>query len=197
MVNKKEGNITWSSNNNYNLPQIVNNHSRQAGTPLPPREGINTPPARPLPPSQEEEGPNLLQTSSAPSSQAIAQLPSQEESNSQAIVLLPSQEGSNSPLASGPPRQFCPREVSNPTTALPPTREGGIPPPKQVNLIIKIGPAVKALGTLIGTGLPKLPRRTTMSPRKITPPLPPTRPPRDLPLRILTLSGSLTSPANL
>ena len=43
LVNKKEGNITWSCNNNNNLPQAVNNPNRQAGTPLPPKEGINTP----------------------------------------------------------------------------------------------------------------------------------------------------------
>ena len=43
LVNKKEGNITWSSNNNNNLPQVVNNPNRQAGAPLPPGEGINTP----------------------------------------------------------------------------------------------------------------------------------------------------------
>ena len=128
LVNKKEGNITWSSNNNNNLPQVANNPNRQAGAPFPPGEGINTPPARPLPPSQEGEGLNLPQT--APSSQAIAQLPSQEESNSQSIVHLPSQEGSNSPLAVGPPRQFCLGEGSIPTTALPPTREGGSPPPQ-------------------------------------------------------------------
>ena len=47
LVNKKEGNITWFSNNNNNLPQVVNNPNRQAGAPLPPWEGIN-PPARPL-----------------------------------------------------------------------------------------------------------------------------------------------------
>ena len=33
LVNKKEGNITWFSNNNNNLPQAVNNPKRQAGTP--------------------------------------------------------------------------------------------------------------------------------------------------------------------
>ena len=66
-----------------------------------------------------------------------------------------------------------PGEGSNPTTALPPTREGGSPPPKQVNLIIKIGPVGKALGALIGTGLPRLPRRTTLSPGKTVSPLPP------------------------
>ena len=37
LVNKKEGNITWSSSNNSNnnLPQAGNNPNRQAGTPLP------------------------------------------------------------------------------------------------------------------------------------------------------------------
>ena len=43
LVNKKEGNITWFSNNNNNLPQVVNNPNRQEGAPLPPREGIYTP----------------------------------------------------------------------------------------------------------------------------------------------------------
>ena len=128
MVNKKEGNITWSSNNNNNLPQVVNNPTRQAGAPFPPGKAL-TPPARPLPPSQEGVGPNLPQTASAPSSQAIAQLPSQEESNSQAIVHLPSQGGSNSPLAGRPPQAVPPGEGSNPTTALPPSREGGSPSP--------------------------------------------------------------------
>ena len=35
LVKKKEGNITWSSNNNNNLPQAINNSNRQAGAPLP------------------------------------------------------------------------------------------------------------------------------------------------------------------
>ena len=47
LVNKKEGNITWSSNNNNNnhLPQVANdpNSNRQVGTPLPPEEGSYTP----------------------------------------------------------------------------------------------------------------------------------------------------------
>ena len=43
LVNKREGNITLSSNNNNNLPQVVNNPNSQAGTPLSPGEGINTP----------------------------------------------------------------------------------------------------------------------------------------------------------
>ena len=45
LVNKKEGNITWSSNNNNNLHQAGNNlmANRQAGAHFPPREGSNTP----------------------------------------------------------------------------------------------------------------------------------------------------------
>ena len=63
LVNKKEGNITWSSNNNNNnnLPQAGNNitANRQAGAHLPPREGSSTTPARPLPPPGEGEGPRF------------------------------------------------------------------------------------------------------------------------------------------
>ena len=95
LVNKKEANITWPSNSNNNLPQAGNNPNRQAGTPLPPREGSNNSPVRPLPPPQEGEGLNPPQ-SLVLFSQAIVHLPSQEGSNSQAIAHLPSQEGSNS-----------------------------------------------------------------------------------------------------
>ena len=35
LVNKKEGNITWSYNNNNNLSQAVNNPNRQVGAPFP------------------------------------------------------------------------------------------------------------------------------------------------------------------
>ena len=206
LVNKKEGNITWSSNNNNNLPQAGNNlmANRQAGAHLPPKEGSNTPPARPLPPPMEEEGLSSPQAGLVSSSQAIAHLPSQEGSNSQAIAHLPSWEGSNSPLATAllppskgssftvaiaclPPREesnspiagsssqaiahLPPSEGSNSTPALLPSREGGSPP-KQVNLTIKIGQAGKASGVLTGTGQPRLPRRTALSPEKTTPLLP-------------------------
>ena len=61
LVNKKEGNITWYSNNNNNLPQAGNNTNRQADTPFP--QGRQQPPqTRPLPPTQEGEGPNPTQT---------------------------------------------------------------------------------------------------------------------------------------
>ena len=50
LVNKKEGNITWFSNNNNNLPQVVNNPNRQAGAPLPPGKAL-TPPSKTSPSS--------------------------------------------------------------------------------------------------------------------------------------------------
>ena len=49
LVNKKEGNITWYSNNNSNnnLSQAGNNPNRQAGTPFPPGKAV-TPPGQDL-----------------------------------------------------------------------------------------------------------------------------------------------------
>ena len=231
LVNKKEGNITWSSNNNNNLLQAGNNviANRQAGAHLPPGQGSNTPLARPLPPPVEGEGTNSSQAGLVSSSQAIAHLPSQEGSNSQAIAHLPSWKGSNSPPATAllppgkgssfspaiahlPPREgsnspvagsssqaiahLPPGEGSNSTPTLLPSREGGSPP-KQVNLTIKIGQAGKASGIPTGTGQPRLPRRTTLSPRKTTPLLPLLLgTPKDLLMKIPTLSGSLTFPTN-
>ena len=43
LVNKKEGNITWSYNNNNNLPQAANNPNRQAGTPFPLGKALTPP----------------------------------------------------------------------------------------------------------------------------------------------------------
>ena len=60
LVNKKEGNITWYSNNNSNnnLPQAGNNPNRHAGTPIPPGKAV-TPPGQDLSLLlQEREGPN-------------------------------------------------------------------------------------------------------------------------------------------
>ena len=122
----------------------------------------------------------------------VSHLPSQEGSNSllatallppskgssltPASAHLPSQEGSNSlpAIATLPPG-----EGSNSTTALPPSREGDNPPPKQVNQIIKIGQSGKVSGILTGIGQPRLPRRTALSPEKTIPPPPhPLGPPR-------------------
>ena len=46
LVNRKEGNITWSSNNNNNNnnnPQVVNNPNRQAGAPFPLGKALKPP----------------------------------------------------------------------------------------------------------------------------------------------------------
>ena len=48
LVNKKKGNITWSSNNNNNLPQVVNNPNSQAGAPFPLGKAL-TPPSKTSP----------------------------------------------------------------------------------------------------------------------------------------------------
>ena len=50
LVNRKEGNITWSfnNNNNNNLPQAGNNPNRQAGTPFPLGKAV-TPPIKTSP----------------------------------------------------------------------------------------------------------------------------------------------------
>ena len=68
---------------------------------------------------------------------------------------------------------------------------------------IKLGQAGRALGILPGMGLPSLPRRIAQSPRqmvlppgKATPPLP-VGFPKGLLMKNLTLSRSLTYPANL
>ena len=79
----------------------------------------------------------------------------EEGSNSLLVTAhLPPREGSISPVASGPSQAIAilpPGEGSNSTTALPPSREGDNPP-KQVNLIIKIGQSGKDSGILTGTG---------------------------------------------
>ena len=132
LVNKKQGNITWSSNNNNNSNPFptASNANRQAGAPpLPSREGSNTPPVRPLPPSQEGESLNRPTTLTNPPSQA--QLPSQEVNHNQAVANLLPQEGSNLPVASSPPPAARPWEGSQPPTALPPARDGGSPPPNR------------------------------------------------------------------
>ena len=196
LVNKKEGNITWFSNNNNNLPQAVNNPNRQAGAPLPPGKAL-TPPARPLPPSYEGEGPNLLQTGSVPSSQAIAQLPSQEESNSQAIAHLPSQEGSNFPLAGGPPgssaqgrQQFLYSSPSNQG------RRHSSPQTGHSNNQNRSSSQGLRHSNRHRVTQASQENNTVSWEDNITT-IPPTRPPKDLLMKILTLHGSLTSPANL
>ena len=78
-------------------------------------------------------------------------------------------------------------------------------PPRQVKQAIKLGQAGRASGILPGIGHPMLPRRivlpprqTALTPRKTSPLLsPPIGFPKGLLMKNLTLSGSLTYPANL
>ena len=151
MVNKKEGNITRVSNNNFLLAGNNLVASRQAGAPLPSGEGSNTPLASRLLSPREGDGPRASQeaclgthlpsgegsnsslkaTAHLPpreagsSSQATAHLPSGDRSSSsQAIAHLPHREGSNSPLATAhlPPGEGS---GSSQTTAHLPPGEAG------------------------------------------------------------------------
>ena len=73
--------------------------------------------------------------------------------------------------------------------------------PRQVNLTIKLGQSGKALGILPGIGYPRLPRRIVLSPRKTTPPLPPSRLPQGSsneepnPKWVINLSNKPLTPA--
>ena len=143
--------------------------------PFPPGKAL-TPPARPLLPEEEGEGPNPPKDLH-PLRPLLNFLPRKGAIPRQLHTFPPRKEAIHHWQVC-PPGSF-PGEGSNPSTGLPPAREGGNLPPKQVNLTTKIGPVGKALGALTGTGLPRLPRRTTLSPRKTTPPIPPARPPKD------------------
>ena len=159
------------------------------------------------------------------SSQAIAHLPPRKGSNSPlATAHLPTGEGSNSLLATAhlPPREGS---CSSQATAYLSSGEAGsssrqlltfplgkvtvLPSQplilRQGKQAIKLGQTGRALGILPGIGHPRLPRRialpprqTALTPRKATPPLPsPVGFPKGLLMKNLTLSGSLTYPANL
>ena len=73
--------------------------------------------------------------------------------------------------------------------------------PWQVNQAIKLGQSGKVLGSLTGIGHPRLPRRTALSPRKTTSPLPPSRLPQGSsneelnPKWVINLSNKPLTPA--
>ena len=73
--------------------------------------------------------------------------------------------------------------------------------PRQVILTIKLGQSGKALVILPGIGHPRLPRRIVLSPRKTTPPLPPSRLPQGSsneepnPKWVINLSNKPLTPA--
>ena len=106
-----------------------------------------------------------------------------------------------------PPRlllTFLPRKEAippRPLLSFLPVKETVFPrpltPPRQGKSVILLGQPGRAAGTLPGTGHPSLPRRIAPSPGKTTSLLPlPVGPPKALPMKNLTISGSLTFPAN-
>ena len=117
----------------------------------------------------------------------------------QLLTFLP-QEGSNSPIAGSPSQAIAilpPSEGSNSTTALPPSREGDSPPPQtgQSNNQNRSGrQGLRHSYRHRATQASQ--ENSTFSWEDNTTTTPCTRPPKDLPMKIPTLSGSLTSPAN-
>ena len=73
--------------------------------------------------------------------------------------------------------------------------------PRQVNQVIKLGQSGKTIGSLLGIGHPRLPRRIVLSPRMRTSPLPPSRLPQGSsmeepnPKWVINLSSSPLTPA--
>ena len=197
---------------------------RQAVTPLPSGEGSNLTQAGTLLPSGE--GSNLSQAGrqagallppreGSISFQATVHLPPREGSNSPlATAHLPTREGSNSPQTTA---QFPTGEVSSSSQATvhPPPGEGNssyqsttLPSPGEGSGNSQAGNQARSGKQVFrhstrhraprlprGTALP--PRQTALTPGKATPPLPsPVGFPKGLLMKNLTLSGSLTYPAN-
>ena len=132
---------------------------------------------------------------------AIAHLPPREGSNSllgdahlplgegnssaQATVLLPSGEGSNSSQASS----LLPYNKGHSSPQASSSTQAG-------QVIILPGHLGRAIGSPLGTGQPSLPRSLIPPPGKTTRPPSPSRHPKVLLMKNLTLSGSLTFPTN-
>ena len=217
LVAKKEGNITNPINR---LAQFSANsrNPTPANAVLPPGEGSNSPLATV---HLSSEGDSFLNSqannnnyitnnnvanttinpvNSQANSQglspihtpAIAHLPLREGSKSLpgAIHLPP--EGNSSPqsTSSTPAREENnSSQANNPQPSSSPQSGQGNNPPGQVG---------KALGTPPGNNPHYLPRRPVQPPGKVTlPPHPPAVPTKVLPMKNLTLSGSLTFPTNL
>ena len=147
--------------------------------------------------------------------QLLTFLPGEGSNSPLATAHLPTREGSSSLPATA---QLPPREVSSSSQAtahlLPgegnsssqsttlPSLGEEVAILRQAN---KLGQAGRVLGILPGIGHPRLsmgtalpPRKTVLTPRKATPLLPfPVGFPKGLLMKNLTLSGSLTYPANL
>ena len=220
LVSKKEGNITIASNNITINRQVQSPPSSHNPTPatalLPPGEGDNSPPAtvhlspegnsflnsqanninnitiNSINNQTNSQGPSLNQTP------AIAHLPPGEGSNSPpGAVHLPLEAGSSPPQSGSTPAReennssqaTSPPVTNNPQSSRASQAGHSNNPP---------GQAGKALGTPPGNNPLNLPLRPAQSPGKVPPPPhPPADPAKVLPMKNLTLSGSLTFPTNL
>ena len=219
-MSKKEGNITIASNNITLNRQVQSPPSSRNPTPatalLPPGEGDNSPPATVhLPPegnsflnSQASNINNITsncinnQTNSqAPSlnqTPAIAHLPPREGSNSlPGAVHLPSEAGGSHPQ----PSSTTAREENNSSQATSPPATNNPQSSRASQAGHSNNPpgqADKALGTPPGINPFNLHLRPVQPPGKVPPlPHPPAGPAKVLPMKNLTLSGSLTFPTNL
>ena len=165
-----EGNsfLNSQANNTNNITiNLINNQANSQG--LSPN---HTPAIAHLPP---REGSNSLP--------GAVHLPSEDDSSSQQTGSTPAREENNSSQATSPPI------TNNPQSSRAPQAGHSNNPP---------GQAGKALGTPPGNNLLNLPRRPAQPPGKVTlPPHPPAGPTKVLPMKNLTLSGSLTFPTNL
>ena len=217
LVAKKEGNITNPINR---LAQFSTNSRNPtlANAVLPPGEGSNSPPATVHLSSEGDSflnsqannnnninNNNIANTTINPvnsqtNSQglspihtpAIAHLPLREGSNSLpgAVHLPPEGDSSPQSTSSTPAREENnSSQANNPQPSSSPQSGQGNNPPGQVG---------KVLGTPPGNNPHYLPRRPAQPPGKVTlPPHPPAVPTKVLPMKNLTLSGSLTFPTNL
>ena len=180
-----------SSQTTAHLPPGEASSISQAIAHLPPGEGSN------LSQAGRQSGTLLSHGEGSGSSQAIGHLPPGKEAIlcQQLCTFLPGKEAVLPRLLLTFPQgkvTVLPRLP----LILPWWKEVVIP--RQVNQAIKLGQAGRALGILPGIGHSRLPRRIALSPGKTTPPLPsPVGFPKGLLMKNLTLSGSLTFPANL
>ena len=220
LVSKKEGNITIVSNN-ITLNRQVQSPPSSCNPPLatallPPGEGDNSPLATVhLPPEDNsflnnQASNNNSITSNSVNNQTNSQGPSPNQTP--AIAHLPPREGSNSLLGavhlpseagSSPPQpsSTTAREENNSSQAnsLPVTNNPQSSRASQAGHSNNPpGQAGKALGTPPGINPLNLPLRPAQPPGKVPPPPhPPAGPVKALPMKNLTLSGSLTFPTNL
>ena len=173
-LNSSQAGLVSSSQSIAHLPSQEGSNS-QAIAHLPSKEGSNSPPATALLP------------------------PSEGSSFTLAIACPPPGEGSNSPVAGSSSLAIAhlpPNEGSNSTPALLASRKGGSPyQAGQSNNQNRSGrQGLRCSNRHRATQASQ--ENSTVSWEDNTTTTPPTRPPKDLLIKIQTLSGSLTFPTN-